>query len=96
VSDADQIFAWAEEAVAEVALDIDDALSDLWREVTPEDLGLNKDDWLEASRRMIKGFNARAVDVISISISEPARLTYRSTKLIDFVAAIADAAEQVA
>jgi hypothetical protein len=96
VSDAAQIFAWAEEAVEDVVLDIDPGLAPNWRTVSPEGIGLGKDDWLLASRRMLKRFNALAQGVTSISISEPARLPYRTKDLIDFVGAIADAAEQVA
>lgn len=90
------MFAWAEEAVEEIILDLDDSLGDIWRTLTPEAIGIGKDDWLLASKRMVKSFNFRAEGVSSISISEPARLAYRNRELIDFVGAIADAAEQVA
>lgn len=96
MSDAEQIFRWAEQAVEETILDIDGSLGRVWPTVTPDAVGLGKDDWLLASRRMIKRFNVLAATVTSISISEPARLPYRTRDLIDFVAAIADAAEQVA
>src|SRR4051812_22289609 len=95
VGNPQQIFAWAEQAVEGIALDIDPALAGVWRDVTPEAMGLDKDNWLRASRDMIIRFNALASGA-SISISEPARVKYRTRDLIDFVGLIADAAEQVA
>jgi hypothetical protein len=93
---ASQIFSWAEEAVEEVLLRIDPGLAHVWRRVTPEAVGLGPDDWLEASKQMVIRFNELARDVTSISISAPARLEYRTQDHIEFAAAIADAAEQVA
>ena len=95
MTDQERVFLWAEQAVAEIVLDIDESLESVWREVTPADLGLNPDNWLLASKRMVARFNALAEGVTAISLSAPSRAQYRSSDLIEFVVAIADAAEQV-
>lgn len=92
----DDIFRLADQAVGEVALDLDPGLASVWRDVTPEAIGLDSDNWLATSKQMVVRFNELAVGVAPISISEPARRQYYDRDLIDFVGAIADAAEQVA
>jgi hypothetical protein len=96
MNDFEQLYAWAERAVEQEVLGIDPSLVPGWQSVSPTNMGLGADDWLLASKRMVRAFNSLAAGVSNISISEPVRLSYLKRDLIDFVGLIADAAEQVA
>lgn len=95
MADADQIYAWAEEAVGTVIIEIRPDLEKRWRGVLPKNIGLDTDNWLSVSQRMIRRFNELAVDVPHVWMSEPSRALYQASALISFATAIADLADQV-
>jgi len=84
----DQVFARAENAVRVVILDIREDLKGRWRGVTPKDIGLEPDDWLVASQRMVERFG-RSIGK-PVSIGDAARAKFRSQRLIEFVVALAN------
>lgn len=84
----DQVFSRAENAVRIVILDIRGDLKGRWRGVTPKDLGLEPDDWLEASQRMVERFSHSIGK--AISVEDAARAKFRSQRLIEFVVALAN------
>ena len=88
--DPEKIFLFAEEAVGFVVRDIRPDLAYTWRGVTAKDIGIEADDWLKMSARMIRRFNANAE--LNIAISEPTRAPYRTKRFIAFSIAIADMA----
>jgi hypothetical protein len=93
--DGDQIYAWAEQAVEEIIVDLRPDLKARWRGVSPKNVGQDPDNWLVTSARMIRGFNQLAQGIHPITMSEPARVTYHAKPLISFVTAIADLGDQV-
>jgi hypothetical protein len=84
----DEVFRRAENAVRVVIVEIRPDLKGRWRAVVPKDLGLEADDWLVASRRMVDRF-ANSLGK-PITMSDPARAAYRSQRLIEFVVALAN------
>jgi hypothetical protein len=93
---ADQIYCYAERAVGGVIVELRPDLETRWRGVIPKNIGLDPDNWLVTSNRMVRSFNQIATGVPPVTMSEPARATYRSKALISLVTAIADLAEQAA
>ncbi|WP_380872497.1 hypothetical protein ACFB49_34290 [Sphingomonas sp. DBB INV C78] len=95
MADPEQIYAWAEEAVGREIAKARPDLQYKWRAVAPKNLGLDVDNWLILSQKMIKRFNALAADIPHIWMSEPSRASFHGSPLISFVTAIADLADQI-
>lgn len=91
----DKIYAWAEEAVGTTISEIRPDLTVRWRGVQPKNLGIDADNWLALSRRMIRRFNELALDLPHVWMSEPSRAAFHAAPLISFVTAITDLADQV-
>jgi hypothetical protein len=88
--DPETVFLWSEEAVGFVVRDIRPDLAHRWRGVVPKDVGINPDDWLEMSQRMVDRLNANAG--FAISPPEPARKGFRTKRFISFALFLADKA----
>lgn len=95
MSNGDQIYAWAEAAVEAIIVDIRPDLNARWRGASPKAVGLDPDNWLVASSRMVRQFNRIAEDLSPVTMSEPARASFHGKPLISFVTAIADLADQL-
>jgi hypothetical protein len=59
-----------------------------WRGIVPKDLGLNLDDWLKLSRRMLNRYNDN--NGSKAAMSDAARKPYLTQRLTMFVVALAD------
>jgi len=90
----DTIFAAAEKAVGDAVVNIRPDLAGRWRGVVPNDIGLNGDNWLQLSGRMLAAFNTATG--LSISITEPSRATFRKRRLVNYVVAIANLGDRAA
>lgn len=86
--DADRNFEWAEEAVGYLVQQTWPELAKRWRGVVPKDLGLNSDDWMKLSGRMLNRY--RANSGATGSTGAAARRPYHTQRLILFVVALAD------
>lgn len=84
----DEVFRRAENAVRIVIVEFRPDLKGRWRAVVPKDLGLEADDWLVASQRMVVRFGNSLGK--PVAMSDPARAAYRAQRLIEFVVALAD------
>jgi hypothetical protein len=86
--DGEKVFARAEAAVRIEITAIRPDLKGRWRPVVPKDVGLEPDDWLLASDRIVTRFS----DSIGrpVGMTDPERAQYRTKRLIEFVVALAD------
>ena len=84
----DQVFSRAENAVRVVIVDIREDLKGRWRGVVPKDIGLEPDDWLVASQRMVDRFATSISE--QVAMSDAARAKYRAQRLTEFVVALAN------
>lgn len=93
----EQIFARADASVRIEILAIRSDLKGRWRPVVPKNLGIELDDWLLLSKKMVTRF-AKVFDP-PVSMSAAVRAQYHEQRLIEFVVALAnlgDGAMQVA
>ena len=90
----DQIFAAADKAVGDEVIEVRSDLIGRWRGVVPNDLGLNGDNWLKMSGRMVAAFSDATG--LAITMSEPTRATFRKRRLVNLVVAIANLGDKAA
>lgn len=85
---ANDDFAWAEEAVGFLVQKQWPRHSKDWRGIIPKDLGLNSDDWLNLSRRMLSRYKTNSGSTGTMSDAQ--RKPFLTQRFIMFVAALAD------
>jgi hypothetical protein len=92
--DSEAIFELAERAVGEEWREF--RRDEHWRSLQPSQAGMDKDSWLAISARMVRRFNRLSGDAFSdFTISRDQREPYLGKELSEFVALIADCAEQI-
>jgi hypothetical protein len=86
--EADRNFEWAEEAVGFIVQQQWPELAKRWRGVVPKDLGLNSDDWLRLSRRMLNRYKTNSG--ATGTLTDAARKPFHAQRLTMFVVALSD------